>query len=160
MPPQRLHANAQLLHKMYSLCWAKIQSKLSRKIKNINVQELKLLKLSRAGLSFPSACAIALAKKKMNFFYFSFSVCKKLAGGITLINMRCRLILSSGGRSLEGFGCSPIKRVRELGLIRRESVWSLSSGGKFSKQGQTFQYERTNRLCFYSVPIVCNIYLL
>ena len=71
--------------------------------------------------------------------------------------MRCRLILSSGGRSLEGFGCSPIKRVRELGLIRRESVWSLSSGGKFSKKGQTFQYERTNRLCFNSAPIVYNI---
>ena len=72
--------------------------------------------------------------------------------------MRCRLILSSGGRSLEGFGCSPIKRVRELGLIRRESVWSLSSGGIISKKkGQTFQYERTNRLCFHSVPIVCNI---
>jgi hypothetical protein len=70
--------------------------------------------------------------------------------------MRCRLILSSGGRSLEGFGCSPIKRVRELGLIRRESVWSLSSGGIISKKGQTFQYERTNRLCFSSVPIVCN----
>ena len=28
---------------------------------------------------------------------------------------RCRLILPSGGRILEGFGCSPIKRVRELG---------------------------------------------
>lgn len=69
--------------------------------------------------------------------------------------MRCRLILSSRGRSLEGFGCSPIKRVRELGLIRRESVWSLSSGGIISKKGQTFQYERTNRLCFSSVPIVC-----
>ena len=68
--------------------------------------------------------------------------------------LRCRFILSSGGRSLEGLGCSPIKRVRELGLIRRESVWSLSSGGTISKKRQTFQYERTNRLCFHSVPIV------
>ena len=50
--------------------------------------------------------------------------------------MRCRLILSSGGRILEGFGCSPIKRVRELGLIRRESVWSLSSEGKIVKRGR------------------------
>jgi len=41
-----------------------------------------------------------------------------------------RLNLSSGGRSLEGFGCSPIKRLRELGLIRRKSVWSLSFEGK------------------------------
>ena len=48
--------------------------------------------------------------------------------------MRCRLNLTSGGKSLEGFGCSPIKRLRELGLIRRESVWSLSSGGKIVKR--------------------------
>ena len=43
---------------------------------------------------------------------------------------RCRLISSSRCSSLEGFGCSPIKEVRELGSIRRESVWSLSSEGK------------------------------
>ena len=44
--------------------------------------------------------------------------------------MRCRLNLSSWGKSWEGFGCSPIKRIRELGLVRRESVRSLSSEGK------------------------------
>ena len=47
--------------------------------------------------------------------------------------MRCRLNLTSGGKSLEGFGCSPIKRLRELGLIRRKSVWSLSFEGKIVK---------------------------
>jgi hypothetical protein len=51
---------------------------------------------------------------------------------------RCRLILSSGGKILEGFGCSPIKRVHELGLIRRKSVWSLSSEETNSKKGETF----------------------
>jgi len=35
---------------------------------------------------------------------------------------------------LEGFGCSPIKSLRELGLIRRKSVWSLSSLGSNSKK--------------------------
>ena len=33
-----------------------------------------------------------------------------------------------GARS-QGFGCSPIKAVRELGLKRRETVWSLSTVG-------------------------------
>ena len=29
----------------------------------------------------------------------------------------------------QGFGCSPIKVVRELGSERRETVWSLSAVG-------------------------------
>jgi len=37
---------------------------------------------------------------------------------------RCRLILSWGWRSSQGFGCSPIKKVRELGSDRRETGWS------------------------------------
>ena len=39
-------------------------------------------------------------------------------------------------------------------LIRRETVQFLSSEGKLSKKGESFQYERINRICFYSVPIV------
>jgi hypothetical protein len=35
--------------------------------------------------------------------------------------MRCRLALSSGGNTSEGFDCSSIKRARELGLIRRKT---------------------------------------
>ena len=35
---------------------------------------------------------------------------------------RCRLIASWGWRSSQGFGCSPIKAVRELGSERRETV--------------------------------------
>ena len=39
---------------------------------------------------------------------------------------RCRLIASSSWRRFEGFGCSPMKAVRELGLVRRETVRILS----------------------------------
>ena len=42
---------------------------------------------------------------------------------------RCRLIASSSWRRFEGFGCSPMKAVRELGLIRRKTVWILSFSG-------------------------------
>ena len=42
---------------------------------------------------------------------------------------RCRLIASWGWSRSQGFGCSPIKAVRELGSERRETVWSLSAVG-------------------------------
>src|SRR3982751_965470 len=42
---------------------------------------------------------------------------------------RCRLITSWGCSRSQGFGCSPIKVVRELGLERRETVRSLSAVG-------------------------------
>src|SRR3546814_6513475 len=42
---------------------------------------------------------------------------------------RCRLITSWGWSRSQGFGCSPIKVVRELGLERRETVRSLSIVG-------------------------------
>jgi hypothetical protein len=42
---------------------------------------------------------------------------------------RCRLITSRGWSRSQGFGCSPIKVVRELGLERRETVRSLSAVG-------------------------------
>ncbi|ONI58837.1 hypothetical protein [Candidatus Liberibacter solanacearum] len=42
---------------------------------------------------------------------------------------RCRLIASWGCRRSQGFGCSPIKAVRELGSERRETVRSLSAVG-------------------------------
>src|SRR3546814_4474811 len=40
---------------------------------------------------------------------------------------RCRLITSWGWSRSQGFGCSPITVVRELGSERRETVWSLRS---------------------------------
>jgi len=40
---------------------------------------------------------------------------------------RCRLITSWRGRRFQGFGCSPIKVVHELGSERRETVRSLSA---------------------------------
>ena len=42
---------------------------------------------------------------------------------------RCRLITSWSWNRFQGFGCSPIKVVRELGLERREAVRSLSVVG-------------------------------
>ena len=42
---------------------------------------------------------------------------------------RCRLITSWLWRGFQGFVCSPIKVVRELGLERRETVRSLSTAG-------------------------------
>ena len=42
---------------------------------------------------------------------------------------RCRLITSWGRSRSQGFGCSPIKVVRELGSERRETVRSLSAVG-------------------------------
>ena len=42
---------------------------------------------------------------------------------------RCRLITSWGCIRSQGFGCSPIKVVRELGSERRETVRSLSAVG-------------------------------
>ena len=40
---------------------------------------------------------------------------------------RCRLITSWWCTIFQGFGCSPIKVIRELGSERRETVWSLST---------------------------------
>ena len=42
---------------------------------------------------------------------------------------RCRLILSWISRRIQGYVCSTFKKVRELGLERRETVWSLSTIG-------------------------------
>ena len=40
---------------------------------------------------------------------------------------RCRLIATWWCTRCQGFGCSPIKAVRELGLERCETVWILST---------------------------------
>jgi len=40
---------------------------------------------------------------------------------------RCRLVTSWWCTIYQGFGCSPIKVVRELGSERCETVWSLSA---------------------------------
>src|SRR4051812_18427870 len=49
--------------------------------------------------------------------------------------VRCRLIASWGWRSSQGFGCSPMKAVRELGLDRRETGRSLSGAGAGDLRG-------------------------
>lgn len=48
---------------------------------------------------------------------------------------RCRLISSWGCSRSQGYGCSPFKEVRELGLKRRETVWSLSVVGVGGPRG-------------------------
>jgi hypothetical protein len=48
---------------------------------------------------------------------------------------RCRLITSWGCSRSQGFGCSPIKVVRELGSERRETVRSLSVVGAGNLRG-------------------------
>ena len=48
---------------------------------------------------------------------------------------RCRLITSWGCIRSQGFGCSPIKVVRELGSERRETVRSLSVVGVGNLRG-------------------------
>jgi hypothetical protein len=49
-------------------------------------------------------------------------------------------------RNHEGFDCSSIKELHELGSIRRETVWFLSSRGSLSKIKIAPLYER-NRVC-------------
>lgn len=49
-------------------------------------------------------------------------------------------------RNHEGFDCSSIKELHELGLIRRETVWFLSSRGSLSKIKIGPLYER-NWVC-------------
>ena len=57
----------------------------------------------------------------------------QLDEGIVLIikkdEKRCRLVLSWGWRRSQGLGCSPIKKIRELGSDRRETGRSLSTAG-------------------------------
>src|SRR3989338_3935906 len=45
---------------------------------------------------------------------------------------RCRLVASWGGRSSQGFGCSPIKAARELGSNRQNGGFPERSGLKKS----------------------------
>ena len=65
-------------------------------------------------------------------------------------NTDCRLITSWGCSRSQGYGCSPFKVVRELGLKRRETVWSLSAVGVGSLRGaapSTRGPEWTNQWC-------------
>ena len=56
---------------------------------------------------------------------------------------RCRLITSWLWRGFQGFVCSPIKVVRELGLERRETVRSLSAASKGGRYRGVWSYERS-----------------
>ena len=56
-------------------------------------------------------------------------------------------------RNHEGFDCSSIKELHELGLIRRETVWFLSSRGNLSKIKIAPLYER-NWVCWPMVYLL------
>ena len=56
-------------------------------------------------------------------------------------------------RNHEGFDCSSIKELHELGLIRRETVWFLSSRGNWSKIKIAPLYER-NWVCWPMVRLL------
>ena len=58
-------------------------------------------------------------------------------------------------RNHEGFDCSSIKELHELGLIRRETVWFLSSRGILNKIKTAPLYER-NWVCW---PIVYLLFI-
>ncbi len=59
-------------------------------------------------------------------------------------------------RNHEGFDCSSIKELHELGLIRRETVWFLSSRGTLNKIKTAPLYER-NWVCW---PIVYLLFIM
>ena len=70
---------------------------------------------------------------------------------------RCRLITSWGWSRFQGFGCSPIKVVRELGSERRETVRSISIAGGRKLRGSVLSTRGpgcTNRRC-YSYDASC-----
>ena len=58
---------------------------------------------------------------------------------------RCRLIASWSWSRFQGFGCSPIKAVRELGSERRETVRSLSATGVGCLRGSCFSTRGPSR---------------
>ncbi len=63
---------------------------------------------------------------------------------------RCRLFLSWWCRSHQGWGCSPIKRDRELGSQRCETVGLISTGNVKCLRGRMSKYERN----WHSRPLV------
>ena len=67
---------------------------------------------------------------------------------------RCRLILSWGCIRSQGSGCSPVKRVRELGSERRETVRSLSGVGVRIFEGEFSSVREDLEKRTYGFPVV------
>ena len=67
---------------------------------------------------------------------------------------RCRLILSWGCIRSQGSGCSPVKRVRELGSERRETVRSLSDVGVRILEGEFSSVREDLEKRTSGVPVV------
>ena len=64
---------------------------------------------------------------------------------------RCRLITSWSWRRFQGFVCSPNKVVRELGLERRETVWSLSTVDHRKMRGPQASTRGPNRVDLWCI---------
>lgn len=67
---------------------------------------------------------------------------------------RCRLILSSGCTSSEGFCCSQTKKVRELGSIRRKAVWLIPAVRKDSARRGGLLVRKDQSACINCEPVV------
>ena len=72
-------------------------------------------------------------------------------GGLLL---RCRFFLSWWCSSCQGWGCSPIKRDRELGLQRRETVVLLFGGSVLISEGKGPLVREERGLVATSLPVV------
>jgi len=67
---------------------------------------------------------------------------------------RCRLILSWIGSRIQGYVCSTFNKVRELGLERRETVWSLSTIGVKKLTMSRASMRRMHLLIFFLITII------
>ena len=66
---------------------------------------------------------------------------------------RCRLILSWRWRSFQGFGCSPIKKIRELGSDRED-------GKKHDERSMNHEWCECIYSCFMILDSVCLFHIL
>ena len=64
---------------------------------------------------------------------------------------QCRLITSWSWRRFQGLDCSSIKVVRELGLERRETVWSLSTVDNRKMRGPQASTRGPNRVDLWCI---------
>ena len=64
---------------------------------------------------------------------------------------RCRFILSWISRRIQGYVCSTFNKIRELGLERRETVWSLSTVRVKELKGSYASMRRLHYLILFRI---------
>ena len=67
---------------------------------------------------------------------------------------RCRLFLTWACRSAQGWGCSPIKRDRELGSVRCETVRIISTGNVKVSEGKDLLVREEQRFEASGSPVI------